>query len=370
MTEVLLKELSNSDIDWMIASGRQEEITAGSVLIEPGRPIDAFYIVLDGTLTVAVPQAESDPLALAFSALEGRETTEREIARLSSGEMVGQVCLLSAQPPYTIVKALENTLVLSIPSQQLAKKLQQDITFAAHFYRVLAILLSARLRHIVTQLGHRRFAQDSPLREVLLVFGELSDSDIDWMIVTGCSVKIPADTVLIRAERPVEGLYILLNGIMKVFVSDEDYNPLTLAFAALGDGDTESQDREIGRLFPGDMIGEMPFVDDYPPATTVRAIEDSLVLMIPRQELTVKLQQDVVFASHFYRVMAILLSDRVRQIAAKVGYGRRVYSAEQALDETIEYEDELEPNILDRVSLAGARFDWMLRRLRVKAISN
>lgn len=364
MTEVLLKEFSNSDIDWMIATGRQEEITAGAVLIQPGRPIDALYIVLDGTLTVAVPQAESDPLALAFSALEGRETSEREIARLSSGEMVGEVCFVDSRAPSTTVKTLEKTLVLSIPREQLATKLQQDMTFAAHFYRAIAILLSGRLRYLVSQLGHRRFSQSSPLREVLFVFGELSDSDIDWMIATGCLVKIPAGTVLIHAGRPVDGLYILLDGTMTVFVSEEEHNPLTLAFAALGDGETSG--REIARLLRGDIVGEMPFVDDYPPATTVKAREDSLVLMIPRQQLVVKLQQDVVFTSHFYRVMAILLADRLQKIAGQLGYGRRIYSQDQALDEAIEYEDELDPNILDHVSLAGARFDWMLRRLRVK----
>ncbi len=364
MTEVLLKELSNSDIDWMTATGRQEEITAGAVLIQPGKPVDALYIVLDGTLTVTVSHSESDPLALAFSALEGRETLEREIAKLPRGEMVGEVCFLDSRSPSTTVKALEKTLVLSIPRQQLATKLQQDMSFAAHFYRASAILLSSRLRYAIATLGHRKFSPGSPLREVLFIFGELSDSDIDWMIATGCPVKIPKGTVLIHAGRPVDGLYILLDGTMKVCVSEEDHNPLTLAFAALGDGETSG--REIARLLRGDIVGEMPFVDDYPPATTVRAAEDSLVLMIPRQQLAVKLQQDVVFTSHFYRVIAILLSDRLQQIAGQFGYGRRVYSEKQALDEAIEYEDEIEPNILDGVSLAGARFDWMLRRLRVK----
>jgi bacteriocin-type transport-associated protein len=358
--------LSNSDIDWMTTTGRQEEITAGAVLIQPGRTIDELYIVLDGTLAVAVPsQAEGDPLALAFSALEGRETSEREIARLSSGEIVGEACFLGARPPSTTVKALEKTLVLSIPRQQLAKKLQQDMSFAAHFYRVLAILLSGRLRDMVSHLGHRRFSQGSPLREVLFVFGELSDSDIDWMIATGRPVKIPKGTVLIHAGRPVDGMYILLDGTMTVYVSEQDHNPLALAFAALGDGETSG--RQIGRLLRGDIVGEMPFVDDYPPATTVKAREDSLVLMIPRQQLAVKLQQDVVFTSHFYRVIAIMLSDRLRQIAGQLGYGRRFYDAEQALDEAIEYEDELDLNILDHVDLARARFDWMLRRLRVKS---
>jgi bacteriocin-type transport-associated protein len=365
MTEVLLQELSNSDINWMIATGRREEVPAGDILIQQGQPIDTLYVVLDGTLIAAISQSESDPLALAFAALEGRETAEREIARLSSGELVGEVCLLGTRPSFTTVRALEKTLVLSIPQQQLTKKLRQDVNFAAHFYRASAILLSERLRHMVSQLGHSRFSQGSLLREVLFVFGELSDSDIDWMVATGHREKVPAGKVLINRGRPVDGLYILLNGTMTVSVSDEGYNPLTLVFAALGADDTDS-DREIARLLRGDMVGEMPFVDDRPPDTTIKAFEDSLVLMIPRQQLALKLQQDVVFASHFYRVIAILLSNRLRDMISRLGYGRRTYDNGQALTEDSEYEDEIEPNVLDTVSLAGARFDWMLKRLRVR----
>jgi bacteriocin-type transport-associated protein len=364
MTEVLLKELSNSDIDWMIATGRQEEITAGAVLTQAGRPIDSLYIVLDGTLTIAVSQPETDPLALAFSALEGRQTSQREFARLSRGEIVGEVCLLNERPSSTTVKAIERSLVLSIPQQQLAKKLQQDVSFASHFYRAIAILLSDRLQYVVNQFGNSRFAQASPLREILLVFGELSDSDIDWMIATGHREQIPSGTVLIYAGRPVDGLYILLNGTMTVSVAEEVRNPLALVFAGLEGG--EISGREISRLSRGNIIGEMPFVDDRLPDSNVKAFEDSLVLMIPRQQLAVKLQQDVVFASHFYRVIAILLSNRLQDIAGRLGYGRRVYHEGQALAQDIVYEDEIDLNVMDHVDLARARFDWMLKRLRTR----
>jgi len=37
MTEVLLKELSNSDIDWMIATAARLEIDAGTVLVREGK---------------------------------------------------------------------------------------------------------------------------------------------------------------------------------------------------------------------------------------------------------------------------------------------------------------------------------------------
>jgi bacteriocin-type transport-associated protein len=365
MTEVLLKELSNSDINWMIATGKRQEISAGEVLLDQSQTANNLYLLLEGALTVAVPQAESDPLAVAFSALEGRETTEREIARLSSGELVGEESFLDSRTPFTIVRALEKSLVLSIPKQQITAKLQQDIGFAAHLYRTIAILLSNRLRSMVNQLGYSRFAQSAQIREVLFVFGELSDSDIDWIVAAGQREEIPAGRILIHKGRPVDGLYILLNGTMTVSISDEENNPLAIVFASLEEDSSDSS-REIARLLRGDIAGEMPFVDDRPPETTIKAHEDSLVLMVPKQQLVVKLHQDEVFAAHFYRVISILLLNRLRDISSRLGYGRRIYDEGKKFDESIEYQEELDFNILDHVSLAGARFDWLLKRLNVK----
>jgi bacteriocin-type transport-associated protein len=364
MTEVLLQELSNSDINWMIATGKREEIAAGEVLLQQNETATSLFLVLEGALTMAVPQAESDPLAIAFSALEGRETTEREIARLSSGELVGEECFLDSRAPFTMVRALEDSLVLSISHSQITAKLQQDIGFAAHLYRAIAILLSNRLRSMVNQLGYSRFAQSAQIREVLFVFGELSDSDIDWIIAAGKREEIPAGRILIHKGRPVDGLYILLNGTMTVSIADDDNNPLAIVFASLDSGDDSS--REIARLLRGDIAGEMPFVDDRPPETTIKAHEDSLVLMVPKQQLIVKLHQDEVFASHFYRVISILLLNRLRDISGRLGYGRRTYDEGQTLDENLEHQDELDLSVLDHVSLAGARFDWLLKCLNVK----
>ena len=81
MTEVLLKELTNSDIDWLISTGRRREIASGTVLIQEGQTTDSLHILLDGILTVTVPQADNNPLARAFAAMEGSETTGREITR-------------------------------------------------------------------------------------------------------------------------------------------------------------------------------------------------------------------------------------------------------------------------------------------------
>jgi hypothetical protein len=40
------------------------------------------------------------------------------------------------------------------------------------------------------------------------------------------------------------------------------------------------------------------------------------------------------------------------------------YGGDEILDDDVEHEDELDPELLENVALAGARFDWMMRRLR------
>lgn len=363
MTEVLLKELTNTDIDWMIATGHHREIAAGTLLIQEGKVADSLHILLDGILTVSISQPDNNPLTRAFAAIEGDEILGREIARLSSGEVVGELPFISTRPTATTVKAVEKSLVMSIPQKELAAKLQQDVGFASRFYRAIAIMLADKLQSIIYQLGRRNLAQGQPLRDVLFILGELHDSDIDWIMAYGTPQKIPANTVLIHERGPVDALYILLNGTMSLSIAEDERNPLTRAFAAI-EG-SEISGREIARLSQGEIIGETPFIDGRLPSATVKAMEDSMVLSICRQQLAAKLQQDVGFASRFYRVIATLLSNRLQGMFSRLGYGRRVYSKGQPLDENVEYEDELNACVLDRVALAGKRFDWMLGGLRV-----
>ncbi|MEQ9356173.1 cyclic nucleotide-binding domain-containing protein [Coleofasciculus chthonoplastes] len=364
MAQLLLSELSSSDIDWMIATGKQQEVTPGSIIIEPGKTIDKLYILLDGSLTMTVSQSpgEGNLLAGAFALLEGNEVSGREVAKLSSGEIAGEEFLLETRPPITTIRAIEKSLLLSISHQQLSTKLTEDIEFAAHFYRIVAIMLSDRLQDISNQLGHGKISQSQSLKEVLFVFGEFSDSDLDWIIAMGRTEEIPAGRTLIQEGKPVDALYIILNGKMKVSVAEGDSNPLTLAFATLGLRETTQ--REVARVSKGEIVGETAVVGSGTAPNTIQALDNSLVLSIPRQQLKVKLEQDVRFAARFYRAIAALLSDRLRSLITRIGYGRRTYSTGQLLDEDIEYEDELDISVMDQMSLAGSRFKWMLSRIR------
>jgi bacteriocin-type transport-associated protein len=361
MTEVLLKELTSRDIDWIVAAGHQQEIAAGTVLVREGKSADRLHILLEGSLSMTVPVAEKNPLTRAFAALEGGETLTKEIARLSSGEVIGDIPCLGFRSLATTIKAVERSVIMSIARDRLTQKLQQDVGFAARFYRAIAILFLERLQQAIEQLGRSNQVQGQPIKDVLFVLGELNDSDIDWMMTTGTPQKIAANTVIIDEGGPVDALYILLSGTMSVSVTENAYNPLVRAFAAI-EGN-EAPAREIARLSKGEIIGETPFIDARLPAATVKTLEDSLVLAIGRSHLAAKLQQDVGFACRFYKFVAALLCDRLSGMVSKFGYGRRVYTKGLQLDNTVEYEDELDINVLERIALAGNRFDWMLKHL-------
>ncbi|UBF27141.1 cyclic nucleotide-binding domain-containing protein [Kovacikia minuta CCNUW1] len=363
MTEVLLKELTNSDIDWMLATGRREEIDSGTILIRQGEPVEALYILLDGALAVSIAQANDNPIGRAFAALEGGELSGREIARLTNGEVVGEMPFLESYLSSTTVKATKRSLILVIPQQELIEKLRSDENFAAHLYRSIAVLLAHRLEQMVNQLGNRTMVLCQPqIREILFTFSELSDSDIGWMIATGSSVRLSKGEVLFHSGRPVDALYILLDGKMVASVSEDENNPLTRAFSNLEQSTTI--EREFAQLSRGDIVGETPFVDANPPAMTVKAVEDAIVLSIPRRKLAAKLLSDMGFAARFYRVLAILLADKQQGIINRLGYGRITYSSGQSLDERLTYEDELSSSFLAQVTLAGTRFDWMLKQIR------
>ncbi len=138
MSKVLaiLGELSDRDIDWMIANGSKEKIPTNTILINEGQPIDALYIVLDGTMKAYV------------SAIG-----DKEIGIVSAGEVLGEMSFVDGRLPSATVKAIEDTLVLSISKQKLNEKLEQDVLFSLRFYRAVTKFLSTRLRGTVTRFS-------------------------------------------------------------------------------------------------------------------------------------------------------------------------------------------------------------------------
>lgn len=131
----ILGQLSDQDMEWLVAKGNKLKIPFGSSLITENENIKAVYIVLDGLFSVSAKSIG-------------------EIAQLGSGEIIGEMSFVDTRPPSASVTAAEESVVLSIPQLELAEKLKNDLGFSVRFYRAIAIFLSYRLRDTVSQMGY------------------------------------------------------------------------------------------------------------------------------------------------------------------------------------------------------------------------
>lgn len=178
------------------------------------------------------------------------------------------------------------------------------------------------------------------MRKALVFLGILNDADLEWMIAAGSQRQLNPGEILIQEGQAAGSVYLVLEGVLSVTARN-------------------AGNHEVARLRPGEIVGEMSFVDSRPPSATVRAIEPSLVLAIPKTSLESQLVQDVAFAARFYRAIGVFLSDRLRSTVGLLGYGPGEPLADEAA-----YADEIDGAVLDNVALAGARFEILKRRLR------
>ncbi|MBE9095460.1 cyclic nucleotide-binding domain-containing protein [Tychonema sp. LEGE 07203] len=177
------------------------------------------------------------------------------------------------------------------------------------------------------------------MSKVLIILGELSDRDIDWMIANSTRTKVPPGITLIVEGKPLDALYIVLEGTLSVTAS------------VMGK-------KELGQIICGEVLGEMSFVDGRLPSASVTTIDECLILSIPRRLLTEKMEQDVLFSLRFYRAVTKFLSSRLRGTVQRFGE-ENDYLIYQNPDD----EFAIAPNV-ENPDLAESRFQWLLKRLK------
>jgi CRP-like cAMP-binding protein len=146
--------LDDFDMEWLITNGSVIQVAKDTVLIREGGEVDSLYILLDGRLSIM------------------RSGIDREIARLTAGEILGEISFVDSRAPTASVIALQDSQVLSIPREVLKEKLAADVAFAARFYHAIGAFLADRLRATVSQLGYGR------VTETAAAAGDLDDR---WM---------------------------------------------------------------------------------------------------------------------------------------------------------------------------------------------
>ena len=188
--------------------------------------------------------------------------------------------------------------------------------------------------------GHNREPneREQTMRKILFLMSHLSESDLDWIAVSGETRRIKAGTAIIKKGKPIDALYIVLDGTAEVLDADIDGKPI-----------------QVGC---GELLGEVSMLDPRPPMATVVAESDAILLALPLELLNEKLQDDESFASRFYHSLALLLAHRLRKSVQRLVFG----NGDGPFSEGEEYEDELNPELLDTMHLMGNRFTRFLQR--------
>lgn len=180
------------------------------------------------------------------------------------------------------------------------------------------------------------------MRKVLFILGELADSDVEWLASVAEKQVVDEAAILVREGTQISQIFVLLEGQLSVRTGSNGF--------------------EVNRLFPGELIGELSFLDSRPASATVVAATRSTVACIARTALDTKLQHDLGFASRFYRALGVFLAHRLRR---QTVIQTRRSSTDSDVNEELGFEDEIDPKLLDATALAARRFEWFQKRFSV-----
>lgn len=121
-------------------------------------------------------------------------------------------------------------------------------------------------------------------------FSDLSGRELRMIQSIAEEAKLAVGEYVINEDKPCDFIYIIEDGGVEVTKSGA----------------------HIVTLKSGDTIGELSFLDKRPPSASVRAIEDTTMVMIPHKELNHLMKENGDFAGKIYKAFAVMLSGKIR----------------------------------------------------------
>ena len=205
--------------------------SAGDVLMREGDPGDSLYIVLQGTVDVT---AQDKPLA-----------------RLGSGELIGELSVLTGEPRSAMVSAIEPVRAARLSRDRFECWAERHPDAARQLF---AIMLDRLYKVRLAFALHRNelFAALEP--------AVLRELESELKLVT-----LASGEVLYREGEPGDTLVVVVDGRLRV---------------TAGNKWGEEYQAEVGR---GETVGEMALVSGQRRSATVAAIRDSSVAVLSRE---------------------------------------------------------------------------------------
>jgi CRP/FNR family cyclic AMP-dependent transcriptional regulator len=133
--------------------------------------------------------------------------------------------------------------------------------------------------------------------------GEFADEDAAWLYANGERREAAAGEEVITEGVTPEHIFVVLEG--EFVVSSHSLS-----------------DPEIHRAGPGELLGEMSYINQEPPGGSVHAATDGVLLCVLRAGIDAKIAADPAFGSRFRKVISDFAVNRIYR------YGRRRLTGE------------------------------------------
>jgi CRP/FNR family transcriptional regulator, cyclic AMP receptor protein len=162
------------------------------------------------------------------------------------------------------------------------------------------------------------------MRQRLHLFSDLAPADTEALTRHGTVRSYPANAVLINEGDLTDSLYVLLEGQVKVFASDESGKEVILSI-----------------LGPGEYFGELSLVDDAPRSASVMTMGPVKLMMITKSGFKHCLAENPDMAFNLIRALTRevrALTDSVKSLALMDVYGRVAHTL---LDLAVEKDGKL-----------------------------
>jgi extracellular factor (EF) 3-hydroxypalmitic acid methyl ester biosynthesis protein len=135
------------------------------------------------------------------------------------------------------------------------------------------------------------------MHEALHLLEELGPETTDWILSAGIERSVASGQTITIEGKDLADVFIILDGLFSVRAMRSDGTVL-------------------GTLGPGELVGEISFLEHLPATASVVACEKSRVLCVARADLEHRLKTNIAFAADLYRGLARVVARRLRERTA------------------------------------------------------
>jgi CRP-like cAMP-binding protein len=233
---------------------RFHKLPAAARVITQGDPGGSLFVVVSGQVEVT---------------RRADDGSERPLARLTAGHLVGEMSLLTQKPRTASIHTVRPTELFEIDRAAL------EVVAAKH-PAVLEDLVRFARRRMVANL-----ISTSP------VFRQLEEPE-RLEVVRAFETRVArAGEVVIEEGTPPRGLFLVLEGEVEVSKVDASGDRVVLAY-----------------LREGDVVGEIALIEDGLTTATVTASERSVLLHLPKSKFEALVQAHPALEAYLQKISA------------------------------------------------------------------